>query len=308
MADPLPTTGFWLATLLLYGCGRLGYGAPQADGAALEDGSDAEAPGPDGTSLLPDDGSDKEGIDAAPPCTATTGLDYCAALPALSAVPVIDGQLDCGLELRPLPVTAATWDGALADFPPDHEAHFAVAWRADGLYFFVDVRDPSRLPAASGHYAWCGDGVELYVDDDGVYAAPPRYDNPGTRQLILVAPADDVTPSRTARIFWNGEGNVPWTSTDFIAVPTPEGYAVEAFVRAEDLGLAQWSLAEGGRVGMDLGWNVSHPEPTGAPCVHGGATGNRLGQLFLRVAGQGASPDDYPYLNVAAFCAPELAP
>jgi hypothetical protein len=149
--------------------------------------------------------------------------------------------------------------------------------------------------------SYCGDSVELFVDDDGVIQNPPGYDIPGTIQLIMVAPTDDVTPVRRGQRFdFPGTSTDSmdlgaWTSTSFIAVPTATGYTVEAFVVAGDLGLGSWALAAGGKIGWDVSLNVGGPEAPGID-----ACTNRSQQIHFRVASSGACTP--PYCNASALC------
>ena len=311
-------------------CGRIGYEALAGTGDAgggPDTGADSSAPvdasGPgDAPAGLDasDDRSPLEGAPDAPPmaddagggdagdaapdapgCTAATlpGIDYCATLPFLPQAPVIDGKVDCTLPLRDL--APLGWTGGAA--PPDATAQYAAAWRPDGLYFFVQVHDPSLVPASSTGFTYQGDAVELFMDSDGVFAAPPAYDNPGARQFIVAAPPAAQSSVAWAQVWFNTTAYSTWTSTQFGAYGLADGYAVEAFVTGPDLGLGALALAAGGLVGMDLSVDVSYGVDQGPDA---GGAGNRLGQYFLRVA----SPDaggGLPPFDPRAFCVPTLA-
>jgi hypothetical protein len=260
---------------------------------------------PDG-SIPVEAGADGSGLDAAVADAAVPDAlepdaapapDYCATVPPLAAPPVIDGILDPGLALRSwLPV-------GIAGQPPEggEGATYAVAWRPDGLYMFVKVTDATRLPSPSPSDLYCGDGVEFYVDSDGTYATPRQYDVTGTRQLIAAAPSDATTPARSGAVYRQTQALGPWTSTTFGGFPQSDGYSIEAFIQAADLGLASWTLAAGLRVGLDLGhnysWDTARPP---ASC------GGRRGQYFLRL--DPAEPVmNEPFRNSRAFCTPVLA-
>ena len=64
----------------------------------------------------------------------------------------------------------------------------------------------AAIPPDPASPAYFGAGVELFVDDDGVFASSPGYDSPGTMQMIVVSPpypaADasvDTCPGRLGR-------------------------------------------------------------------------------------------------------------
>lgn len=219
--------------------------------------------------------------------------DWCTELPELARPAVIDGVLECPLELRPLSPEGWTGPGT-----PDATAEYAVAWDSSGLYFFVAVHDPLVVPAAPADPLWEGDAVEIYVDSDGVYSAPPAFDDPGSRQFVVAA-SSGTTPSTRATYYTQGAvlgGN--WTSTRFAAYPTSDGYAVEAVVVAADLGLTTWNPAANSTVGFDLAVDVSFPTATQT-----GNEGHRLGQYFLHLA---PGTNRAPYTDVAGFCDPAL--
>jgi hypothetical protein len=242
----------------------------------------------------PPEGGNRDAGACTTPVRAVT--DYCTELPELPSAPVIDGKVDCGVTL--LPITPENWGQTS---PPDATASYAVAWRPDGIYFFVAVTDASLIPANPGDPTWYGDGVELYADSDGTYAAPPAYDNPGTRQITIAAPSDAQASVARAELWLVGNNGAheDWTSTEFGAYRTPTGYAVEAFVTATDLGVTALSLAAGGNVGMDVGINVSF----GSASTTGGS-GHRLDQYFSHV--DSSVSDGQPYRNVIGFCNPAL--
>ncbi len=262
--------------LVLAACGRVGYerGAP--------DGSTEDA--------------------TVPVCEASVVADYCAEVPALPAAPVIDGAVDCALPLRA--IDPQGWYSVDASpIPAGVAARYAVAWRPDGLYFYVEVDDPAVFPSvATSGMLWCADSAEIYVDSDGVVAAPPAYDDPGARQLIARAPTGD-TPETLGDRYLTTTLLGPWDG-GFVSVTRPGGYALEAFVDAADLGLGAWTLAEGANVGVDVGVNVSTAD--GAASTD---CGSRLGQYFLRVASSGTDGCNLrPYCNASAFCTPVLVP
>ena len=228
-------------------------------------------------------------------------LVRCDEVFPLASTPVVDGVLEPNVALL-------RWlDETSPDVPPGVRVDVALAYRPDGVYFYVDVEDPTRDPPPLDALDYCGDGVELYVDDDGAFQAPPAYDSPGTMQFIVAGPVDAATPAHRGQRFTFP--NVPsgdsidlgdWSSDDFIAVPTPRGYAVEAFVRASDLDVATWVLAPGGKIGWNMSFNLGGPQ---APGIDACTTRNQ--QFHLRLAGSGACTP--PYCNASALCTPTLA-
>jgi hypothetical protein len=278
-----------------------------ADGAPLAAAADAAGDGGLDASMLEDDGGALS-TDAGA-CTTTQVTDYCTELPHLGVVPQIDGQLECDLQLHD--ITPVGWSNAMNSLPAGQSARLAAAWREDGLYFFLDVTDASRLPPETGADIWCGDGPEIYIDSDGTFAAAPKYDVPGAVQILAKAPADSSTPVRTGaqRFRKPNDGVVarPWTSSRYGAFPRPGGYVFEAFVAADDIDLSSWTLAAGGMVGFDAAINVSvstaPPPPSEKPDC-----GRRLGQYFLHTATAPCATSCMPFDNAAAFCAPVLRP
>jgi hypothetical protein len=244
--------------------------------------------------------------DAAAGCQAVQAPDYCQRVPSLARPPLIDGVLECGLALRPIAPVA--WSSATAPIPPSTRASFAVAWRPDGVYVFISVDDADRVPAPPGQHPYCGDGAEIYVDDDGAYATPGRYDDPGTRQFILGAPGDDTTPIARSYVERQSMGLGAWPSSQYRLFPRPGGFDAEAFVVAADLARTSWTLAAGGRIGLDVGINVSFP-----PGVTSSDTmcSNRLGQFFLSAAmpfSNNCPASGLPYCSTRGFCNPTLEP
>jgi hypothetical protein len=182
------STPFDASAVALDAAAAGGFDASVAtDASATSDASaasDASAPSDAGSTL-----DAAVATDAAVGCTRSAAHDYCLQLPALAQAPALDGVLDCGPTLIDLP--ALGWNSSQS-MPSDTHARYAAAWRPDGLYFYVEVDDPLRLSAlASDVDPWCGDGVELYADADGKFYSAPDFDDPGTMQLLAVAPARD---------------------------------------------------------------------------------------------------------------------
>jgi hypothetical protein len=270
--------------------GQGGTGGDASTGGGAPQGGADAAP--------PDSGHDSGSIGDAGPDGAGGAVcalspqplsDWCTGIPSLGSPPVIDGELECGLALRAVVPQAYN----LPDLP-DSSMDYAIAWGDAGLYFYVVVHDPAVLPAPAGSPPWEGDSVELYVDSDGVYSAPPVYDS-ATRQIIIAAPG----AARTARAetYAVPPTGVAWTSTQFASFPTADGYVVEALITAADLGLSSWALVAGNSIGFDLGLNVSGATPDA------GTQGTRIGQFFLKAE---ATATGHPFQGVTAFCNPVL--
>jgi hypothetical protein len=225
----------------------------------------------------------------------------CAEVFTLAAAPLVDGVLEPNLALL-------RWlDDGDPDVPPGMGVTAAVAYRPDGVYFYMDVEDTTRDPVPLDALDYCGDGVELYVDDDGVIQAPPAYDSPGTMQFIVAGPGDSTTPSHRGQRFMfpdlpSGDSTDlgDWDSDHFIAVPTSRGYAVEAFLEASDLDLDAWALAPGGKIGWNMSLNSGGPQPPGID-----ACTTRNLQFHFRYASSGSCTA--PYCNASALCTPTLA-
>jgi len=267
--------------------------ADVADAIGVTEAADAEAPDADAEAGTPDagPGSGEAG------CAQSPIVNYCAALPLLPAPPNIDGVLDCGPQL--LPVVPVGWSGP-GVVPAGNSASVAAAWRPDGLYVYVSVTCPQLIVAGAGEYAWEGNGVELYVDSNGLFPSSPLYDDAGTEQLVTEAPDSGASTSTTGEVWRNAAYVGPWTSTKFELYGTPTGYVLEAFIVASDLNLTTWSLASGGMVGFNVAVNVTFASPTTT-----GNDGHRLGQFFMYIA---PPPDGPPFDDVRSFCTPVLGP
>jgi hypothetical protein len=263
-----------------------------ADASADADAMDGEMDG----------ASEAEAGDAGPDARPATQVsDYCAQIPALPDAPVIDGVVDGALNV--VAITPVGWTNTMVALPTHTHAEFALAFRPDGLYAYVRVYDPNRLPALVADAIWRGDGVELYVDDNGMYAAPPAYDSPGSIQIIVAAPEDGSTPSTRSTRFANAVDHGVWASSRFGAFPTADGYVLEGFVEASALELTSWSLTSGAQVGVDLSINVSALDEEFDAGIQ--IDGRRLGQYFLHVGAADACAGR-PFCTTLGFCNPSL--
>lgn len=307
---------------LLPACGFIGFedhpdagAAPPDDAGEMDSGNEAPpwdasredsatAPMMDAT-LIADTGAVADAtpdafIDPDPPATQVT--DYCQSVPKLQRVPVIDGVVDSALHVVPL--MPLGWSGYGPDAPSHTTASYALAWVPDGLYAYVRVVDPNRLPPVS-QSIWEGDGVELYFDSDGLAPASPLYDNPGTIQIIVAAPEDDTTPSTKATRFRDGAALGAWASSRFAAFPTADGYALEGLMQADAVDVASLLLQAGNSVGVDLSVNVSALDAQLDPDAGVTLAGRRLGQYFLSIT-EPTNCGGLPFCNSAAFCTPTL--
>jgi hypothetical protein len=277
--------------------GDAGMGADQAandvgagDVGASDDSASDDAAGD------ADVGGESNETSCTPPAPPT--LDDCTGIVSLPAPPVIDGVLDCGVPLWPMPL--AGWTGK-APMPATVQAALGIAWRSDGLYFFVHVAGAGsqRYPAPTGSAgAWCGDAVELFADNDGTFRNPPLYDNPGTIQVIAEAP-QTVTTAVDGYMYRNQQLLSRW-SGQFIVLRTGDGFDAEAFLVASDLGLPSWGLTQGANVGLDVSVDLGDPSNQTAICPN-------LGQFTIQVLATDAGCGQAA-CNVAEFCRPRLGP
>jgi Carbohydrate family 9 binding domain-like len=304
-------------------CGRIGYEQIGASGAAEAGAMDASADLPHRRDTGGSDASggafDAEGNggdvqdavidvvgqsdvaltdprDGSSDATLVMAHDPCIDVPALPVAPILDGVLEAGLAT--FDITPVTILGG--PVPANVMSSVAVAWRSDGLYVFVRVVDPDRFLGSAAE-PYCGDAVEFYVDANASYKKFPDYDDPGTRQFIIGAPPDATTIARTGTVYFMSVKRGAWTSPNFAAYPTQEGYVVEALLQAADLGLTTWSLAAGDRIGWNFGHDVSAPM-----IVTAGSCAQRQAEYFQHEVP--AFPLDHAYKNARSFCAPMLLP
>jgi hypothetical protein len=263
----------------------LDVGSEEASDASFDTGA------LDAASEAASDGS----VDGAPDGSCTTGpaTDYCSAIPALPAAPVIDGALDCGPAL--VPMTPRGWNGPSA-LPAGNSASIAAAWRPDGLYVFVEVVTPVVIPADPGTPPYYGSGAEVYADSKAPSSS--TYENPGAIQLVAAAPPTGATRAVVGEGYRNAVDQGAWSPAEFATFPTSTGFVLEAFVVAGNLGLSSWALASGGSIGFDVAVNVSYPDASTT-----GGQGHREGQYYLHV---GATGMGAPFADPRSFCVPTL--
>jgi hypothetical protein len=281
--------GFLDAGAVPPSAGESGSGVDASVGGTTESGGASASTGGSGGAA-----AGGAGAGGSPSACAPTAETICDGLVPMPTSPVIDGRVDCGLSLQGF--TPLGWSGA-GSVPAGRAARWAAAYRPDGLYLFVAVTTGALAPFGSdGTKFHCGDAVELFVDADGSYASPPSYDPTGSIQLVVQAPGPGEASRKAGWRWRTGVSQGAWSGT-FVSVPTADGYAVEAFVRAADLGLASWSLAPGGHVGVTLAIDVAGPPSPDPACP-------RAGQYAATLAPSGACV--YPWCNVGAFCRPTL--
>lgn len=231
-------------------------------------------------------------------CETDVGLARDPVVCPLSVVPLageprIDGALEEGLRLHPF--EPKDWSGP-EPLPEGFAVAYALAHRPDGLYVFVRVEGTGVHPAPETSHPYCGDAVEIFVDSDGVYDEPGRYDAAGSMQFVIGIPETTSSSPRT-RLYRQTVTVRDADSLDRFAFRTEQGFAVEVFLRAHDLDLDEWNLAPGRTIGFNLaiglGRTLDGSETDG--CA------GRLGQFFLAVD-QANVDCPYPYCSTASFC------
>ncbi|MCB9636653.1 MAG: hypothetical protein H6721_31470 [Sandaracinus sp.] len=265
------------------------------EAVAPDAGEDVVDAGADAAGI--DAGVDAAGIDAAVPTGCAT--DPCRALSRLTERPLLDGVADCVGEGASLP--AELWND-VDPFPPGVDSVLRAAWHPDGLYLFLEVTDPTVRPSTTSGAPWCGDALHAFVDDDGVFPGDASYDDPGTAQLIVTAPSADGTFEGTR---WDpSSARGAWPSSDFVAVRTASGWAVEVFLPRERLGrYVPWA------VGERLAWNVfvslsgDATSSTEDPVCRGARLGD-YGMFDVREADRRLTP----HASTRAFCSAALEP
>jgi hypothetical protein len=230
-------------------------------------------------------------------CLTDSAGDYCTSLPRLPGEPAIDGTLECGLTLAD--IGPLGWNGSAP--PPERHVRYAAAWCDQGLYIYVEVHGAAPVrPHPAGSPLYCGDAIELYADSDAVNDALGSYDSAGTMQFVVAAPSDSEAAIEAGR-FIQGNPSGPWISRALHTQPLPDGYALEALITGDDLGLWSWTPAE--RLGFSLVVDVASPDDTAAT-----RCGLQLGQYFLHLSTASSTCPGEPWCDARAFCAPALAP
>lgn len=254
-----------------------------------------------------------------PPSCGPAPASLCEELPRLLAEPVIDGTLDCDLSLRAL--APVGWTESGAPIPAGVAVRYAAAWWTGGLYVYVEVDDPDARPAPAGTQYYCGDSVEIdVVLDDGALGDYYRW--PGSGQVVIRAPdagtAPGVPTQRAQTHAHTGasdfDGPFDWAADRTFAAyrrADGRGYTVEAFVTAAAVGGDAASFAQGGRLGFDIGLNVSAPIDGSLDHLIDGCDGDgaRLGQFYLRTSARdvdGCSDNGDPWCTPSALCHPVL--
>jgi len=253
-------------------------------------------PGAEATFPAPTDAGTKDtsGDATAQTCVLAAPPNYCAALPSLPQPPLIDGSLECGLTLSPIPPLG--WTGAGAE--PDKSASYAAAWHRDGLYVYVEVHGGAIRPHPPEQPIFCGDAVELYVDSDAETDDAGMYDSSGTMQFVVAAPS--ATAPMDAFRFIQGAPQGGWISQLLRVTPLADGYSVEALITGADLGLWEWH--PNAQLGFSIVIDVAG---TDGPPSREGCTA-QSGQFFLRLGEPHGSCPGQPWCDARAFCDAQL--
>ena len=239
--------------------------------------------------------------DDADACAAPAATDDCASIPALSALPLIDGVLECGVQMQRF--TADQYRANAGPMPAGVNASFAVAWRPDGLYVFAQLEGSNNDPPLASESPWCGDDLEIFVDHDGQYSNPPNYDVNDTTQFVIPAPDVGATAGTRADVYSQRGFIRAWPLSEWVSRRAGNTVTFEAFVTAQDLSLGMpWNAMAAQTVGFDIAMSLGTGQPP-----DGGSCHHTLGHFLLRrIAGDAACT--HPSCSTVAFCAPTLAP
>jgi hypothetical protein len=249
----------------------------------------------------PRDAGMPSAADGGKSCLVNPPADYCAGLPALTQPPSIDGMVECGLQLSPMQPLG--WNGPNPS--PDKHASYAAAWTRDGVYAYVEVHGGALAPHPAAQPVFCGDAVELYVDADAESDDAGSYDAMGTMQFVVAAPTGSAAPDAWRFVQGNPQG--AWISKALGVTALPDGYSVETFITASDLGLWQWNPSQ--RLGFSIVIDVAGDAGVDGAGV-GAATRSgcttQTGQFFLRLGEPHATCPGEPWCDARAFCDPML--
>jgi hypothetical protein len=119
-------------------------------------------------------------------------------------------------------------------------------------------------------------------------------------QFVVAAPRADAMYMSTGRFLMGAwQGN--WITSRLRAALRDDGYAVEALIVAEDLGL--WNWRPTALLGFNLAVNLSGAgTKRAAPCT------TAVGQSVLRITTPSMPCDGSPWCDTRSFCTPLLAP
>lgn len=281
-----------LAALATAACGNSTYWV----NAALDDARGGQAGRGSGGSGL--GGGSDGGVGGAQgicePSQATPEL--CAELPHLRDA-VVDGELECAAALRPVE-GGVSLRGNIT--PP--LVDYAIAWTDGGIYWFVAVQDATLDLPQGDDAPYCGDSIELFVDDDGDYQSPPLYDAPGTIHVIIPRGAGGVEPVLYRESTEVGVA----TGLQFVTRERSGGWTAEVVIDARQLGLASWTPTLGSRVGFNLA--VNYGDSSGAPGLNPECRAPvvREDEWLLRGMPREGTCEGQPYCDVRTFCNPVL--
>lgn len=158
----------------------------------------------------------------------------------VDSAPTIDGDPSDWPEAAPIAIGsveqilrgAAAWPG-----PERASMEIRLAWDADNLYVFADVRDPDHVQAGTGPDVWRGDTVWLYLDSTGG----------GSRVDVKLTLAQ--TPSGPQVWDWVGQGFLPDATLAW--AESTGGYRYEAAFPWTSL--HRRAGAAGGALGFEAG-------------------------------------------------------
>lgn len=231
-----------LATVLLVAAGC---------GEATSRGSAAPAatPGPSGT---PSPTASTPVAAPVPVTTAASAPTGSATTPqattpdvGMPAADAIDAQVPRAAAGFTIDGNDRDWQGIPAipaPFSKKAAGMMRLAWRDDGLYGFVRVKDPSI--ETDERSPWKADTIELWIDPTGV-----RSDDMDGSTQLLISPKPVDGPGPCAVMV--SQGGMDANAVKTAWTRTPDGYAVEFYIPTSELAPAAW------KAGAKLGFNYA---------------------------------------------------
>lgn len=158
------------------------------------------------------------------------------SVPKAGSAPTLDGVAAPGEYSGPVLDLSRLWEGDAPSSPADASGTARLAWSADALYVFVDVRDDvlgTVLPRSDAKRHWRTDSVEIAIDPRG------NSENTSTTFKVGIFPTTQEGSPAASRDADNRQGPIAQTAPGMeVAAKVREpydGYSLEVKIPFADL-------------------------------------------------------------------------